>query len=630
MPNSIEIFENTLLQLITRQGTDNDRTDVVLKSGELGYTTDTKRLFIGDGSTYGGNVVGNKFRGNTTNLTTLGSGLIGDIAYKIDENSIYEITTGDGTTVTDWQKIGGVYTAADGSIQITTDNKISVLSLSAGTISNDLMGQSITLNSTNRLTLSSTIATNSIVTQQNTQYLKLPQYLSINSNEYTFPIGELGNNKYLKTDAVGRLSWSGLGSNVNYFTYNSGGILPVGTIISTLTSTNLNTDWVICNGQSLAGVNYQELSAVIGTTYGGNNVNFNVPNLNNRLLYGTSSTPFNSTVYTFTSATTAAALSAHRSSLSAVGVNFFIKATPDKVIKGTFRVESPLNVTVNGTNRNNTNIPALTTLDSNVVVSLPPSQVNINYPLGVTKGGTDVTGTDVSIFDGTLNITGPTNTLQVDSPLKLTVAGTNQTGNPISPYAGNLNLQLNTANTIKSGAPLTFTVNGVDKSGELVALDTPNQNISIDLNLSNLMNIVYPIGSVLFSIDSINPQSRFGGTWTRIANGRFIVGAGTGDDGIQTKEFNTGNNTGEYEHPLTTTEMPNHTHSLAVDGEQFYITNDGNSSGPTTFGRFRADGPGSNKDGRYCSELPSTGDGQAHNNTPPGFGLYVWQRTALA
>jgi hypothetical protein len=73
MPNSIEIFENTLLQLITRQGTDNDRTEVILKSGELGYTTDTKRLFVGDGSEYGGNVVGNKFRGYTTNLTSLGS-----------------------------------------------------------------------------------------------------------------------------------------------------------------------------------------------------------------------------------------------------------------------------------------------------------------------------------------------------------------------------------------------------------------------------------------------------------------------------------------------------------------------------------------------------------------------------
>jgi hypothetical protein len=117
MPNSIEIFENTLLQLITRQGTDNDRTEVILKSGELGYTTDTKRLFVGDGSTSGGNVVGNKFRGYTADLTTLGSGLIGDIAYKTDENSIYSILSGDGTNPANWQKIGGVYTAADGSIQ---------------------------------------------------------------------------------------------------------------------------------------------------------------------------------------------------------------------------------------------------------------------------------------------------------------------------------------------------------------------------------------------------------------------------------------------------------------------------------------------------------------------------------
>jgi len=616
MPNSIEIFENTLLQLITRQGTDNDRTDVILKSGELGYTTDTKRLFIGDGSTYGGNVVGNKFRGNTTNLTTLGSGLIGDIAYKTDDKSIYSILSGDGTNPADWKKIGGVYTAADGSIQITTDNKISVLSLSAGTISSDLMGQSIILNSTNRLSLSSTITTNSIVTQQNTQYLKLPEYLSINSNEYTFPIGELGNNKYLKTDAVGRLSWSGLGSNVNYFTYNSGGILPVGTIISTLTSTNLNTDWVICNGQSLAGVNYRELSAVIGNAYGGDSVNFNVPNLNNKLLYGTSSTPFNSTKYTFTSATTAAALSAHRSSLSAVGVNFFIKAKPDKVIKGTFRVESPLNVTINGTNRNSTNIPALTTLDSDVVLSLPTSNINVNSPLGITKGGTDYTGTNVSIFDGTLNITGPTNTLQVDSPLKLTAAGVNQTGNPINPYINNLKLQLNTANAITSNYPLTLTVNGEDKSGQYVALDTPNQNISIDLNLNNFMNTIYPVGSILFSIDGTNPQSRFGGTWVQIASGRFIVGVGGGsDDNNQVKTFTARNNSGEYQHKLTIAEMPRHNHTYDKIG----LIDNGERDNNRQAGE------------NYTTTGTSyTGGDGYHNNTPPGFGMYAWERTALA
>jgi microcystin-dependent protein len=610
MPNSIEIFENTLLQLITRQGTDNDRTEVILKSGELGYTTDTKRLFVGDGSEYGGNVVGNKFRGYTTNLTSLGSGLVGDIAYKTDENSIYAIFSGDGTNSANWRKIGGVYTAADGSINITVDNKISVLSLSAGTISHDLMGQSIILDSTKRLTLSSTIATNSIVPQRNTQYLKLPEYLSINSNEYTFPIGELGNNKYLKTDAVGRLSWSALGSNVNYFTYNSGGILPVGTIISTLTSTNLNTDWVICNGQLLAGVNYPELSAVIGTTFGGNTSEFRVPNLNNDMLYGTSSSPYNSTIYTFTSGT-----SANRSQLSAIGVNFFVKAKPDKVIKGTLQIDSPLNVTINGTNRNDTKISALTTLDSDVKISLPSSRIKVSYPLGVAKDLSDVTGSYVSIFNGDLDITGPTNTLKVDVPLKLTVDGTDRTGTAVSPYNGNLNIQLNTSNTIKVDTPLSLTVNGSDKTGQTVDLDTPNQNMVVDLNFTNMMNTIYPVGSIIFSIDSLNPQNRFGGTWVQISQGRFVVGVGTGTDGIQNKEFAAGNTTGEYEHQLTIAEMPSHNHTVP---NFRYI---GDRDDDENKGYWDQGG---------SIETGYTGGNAYHNNTPPGFGMYVWQRTALA
>jgi len=610
MPNSIEIFENTLLQLITRQGTDNDRTEVILKSGELGYTTDTKRLFVGDGSEYGGNVVGNKFRGYTTNLTSLGSGLVGDIAYKTDENSIYAILSGDGTNSANWRKIGGVYTAADGSINITVDNKISVLSLSAGTISHDLMGQSIILDSTKRLTLSSTIATNSIVPQRNTQYLKLPEYLSINSNEYTFPIGELGNNKYLKTDAVGRLSWSALGSNVNYFTYNSGGILPVGTIISTLTSTNLNTDWVICNGQLLAGVNYPELSAVIGTTFGGNTSEFRVPNLNNDMLYGTSSSPYNSTIYTFTSGT-----SANRSQLSAIGVNFFVKAKPDKVIKGTLQIDSPLNVTINGTNRNDTKISALTTLDSDVKISLPSSRIKVSYPLGVAKDLSDVTGSYVSIFNGDLDITGPTNTLKVDVPLKLTVDGTDRTGTAVSPYNGNLNIQLNTSNTIKVDTPLSLTVDGSDKTGQTVDLDTPNQNMVVDLNFTNMMNTIYPVGSIIFSIDNLNPQNRFGGTWVQISQGRFVVGVGTGNDGIQNKIFTAGNNTGEYEHQLTIAEMPSHNHTVSNFRYVGDRDDDENKGYWDTGGSI---------------ETGYTGGDQYHQNTPPGFGLYVWQRTALA
>jgi microcystin-dependent protein len=38
-------------------------------------------------------------------------------------------------------------------------------------------------------------------------------------------------------------------------------------------------NWVPCNGQSLPSSSYQALFAVIGTTYGGDQRNFNVPNL---------------------------------------------------------------------------------------------------------------------------------------------------------------------------------------------------------------------------------------------------------------------------------------------------------------------------------------------------------------
>ena len=52
---SIEIIENTLLKLLVRRGTNADRLNTVLTEGELGYTTDSKRLFVGDNQTFGGN-----------------------------------------------------------------------------------------------------------------------------------------------------------------------------------------------------------------------------------------------------------------------------------------------------------------------------------------------------------------------------------------------------------------------------------------------------------------------------------------------------------------------------------------------------------------------------------------------
>jgi len=621
MPNSLEIFENTLLQLITRQGTNNDRKNVVLKSGELGYATDSKRLFIGDGSTLGGNTVGNKFLGNTTNLTSLDAGLPGDIAYKTDEASVYTILSGDGKNILNWSKVSGNVTPANNSISITAGNRISVASISAGMISPQLLGTSMALDTSNKLTLASTIQVGSITTNNNA-FLQLPRFISVASNNYTLPAGGLGNNKYLKTAADGQLSWSELGSNVSYFAYNTGGIIPVGTVISTLTASNLNADWVLCNGQTLTTSSYQELYDVIGTTYGGTAVAFRVPNFTRDVLYGTATSPWNSTLIPLASASTNAVL-------SAAAVNFFIKAKPDRVMKGSLRVNSPLNMTLNGVSRRDTAIPALTTLDSAVELSLPTSTIRVNSPLGLTKDNVVQTGNTVSIFDGDMVVTGPTNTLRVDTPLNLTVDGAARNNQAISPYSGTLRLSLNTGNTISvssptgSGQKVLRLSDGVgDKTNSSVNLDSQSGNITITLDNKTLTDHLFPIGSIFFSINNTNPSSRFSGTtWVQVANGRFISGVGQGVDSNGTPlTVNVGgNNYGEYTHRLTTGEMPSHTHQTVIP----YSNESGTSGDPWGSGNSTR-----KFEGNYTFTPNYAGGDAFHNNTPPAFGMYVWQRTA--
>ena len=41
-----------------RRGTNADRLTVLLEQGEVAYTTDTKKFYIGDGTTLGGNEIG--------------------------------------------------------------------------------------------------------------------------------------------------------------------------------------------------------------------------------------------------------------------------------------------------------------------------------------------------------------------------------------------------------------------------------------------------------------------------------------------------------------------------------------------------------------------------------------------
>lgn len=70
-------------------------------------------------------------------------------------------------------------------------------------------------------------------------------------------------------------------------------------------------------------------------------------------------------------------------------------------------------------------------------------------------------------------------------------------------------------------------------------------------NFVNLMDIIYPVGSIYQSMNAISPASSIGGTWTQLKT--FLYGSTTAKQ--------TG---GEETHKLTVDEMPPHTHHIST------------------------------------------------------------------
>ena len=70
---------------------------------------------------------------------------------------------------------------------------------------------------------------------------------------------------------------------------------------------------------------------------------------------------------------------------------------------------------------------------------------------------------------------------------------------------------------------------------------------------SDLLNMVYPVGSIYMSAVNVSPASFLGGTWQAIEQGRMLMAAGS--------SWQAGTTGGSTYHALTVAEMPAHDHS---------------------------------------------------------------------
>lgn len=62
---AVEITSDTIVKILVRRGLESERIQTVLTEGEIGYSIDTRRLYVGDGITLGGTPAGNKYLGQT-------------------------------------------------------------------------------------------------------------------------------------------------------------------------------------------------------------------------------------------------------------------------------------------------------------------------------------------------------------------------------------------------------------------------------------------------------------------------------------------------------------------------------------------------------------------------------------
>ena len=152
------------------------------------------------------------------------------------------------------------------------------------------------------------------------------------------------------------------------------------------------------------------------------------------------------------------------------------------------------------------------------------------------------------------------------------------------------------------------------------------------LTVKEIMNEIYPIGSIYTSTTDTNPSEKFGGVWERYAEGKTLIGVNESDTSFNTvektggsKSINLSHTHETNDHTLTVAEIPAHSHRVT-----YATTWDGVKSSGWVIGTA----PGSRID-----RTEYTGGGEAHNHGEtssslssnqsilnPYITVYMWKR----
>lgn len=125
---------------------------------------------------------------------------------------------------------------------------------------------------------------------------------------------------------------------------------------------------------------------------------------------------------------------------------------------------------------------------------------------------------------------------------------------------------------------------------------------------AQVLGKAFRVGHIHLTMDDTNPGTYYGGTWTLIAQGTFLMAAGSSNP--------VGSTGGEARVSLTESQMPQHLHEV------------GARSGASSLGAYGVAAMPSNTGAAATINTSYAGSGQSHENLPPYLAVYMWQRTA--
>ena len=139
--------------------------------------------------------------------------------------------------------------------------------------------------------------------------------------------------------------------------------------------------------------------------------------------------------------------------------------------------------------------------------------------------------------------------------------------------------------------------------------------------IRQMVDLVYPVGSIYISTASTNPGTLFGGTWEAFAPGRVLIGAGQGDDGTTSMSFTANSTGGLYKVSLEVENIPDHRH----DQFQYY---EGQEDTGTSYRCNSAIWSYAAKESYSTGDITNKETTTPHSNIQPYIGVYMWRRVS--